>query len=215
MKLRLFVVVAALVFIAAQAKAGSIPYPNIGTPIRTNTDMIATGPTIYAYFAGFSAADTDYLAVYDVTTGQYLTVGGNQYFFDNQTTPVGTEVSLTGASGANLLELQMWNASTGTVLTSNPVDDTGDPGVSHAYVTPFGGGTLQNFNYSNFVFPAGYYVGFEDLSTYANGWTDYDYNDDNYVITGTVPAVPESNTLLLLGTGLLGLLVMGRSKLRA
>ena len=129
-----------------------------------------------AYYYGFSAADTDTLSVWDVTTSSWVAQG----FFNNQTTAVGTTETLSGVAMGDVLELELYNESTNTWLTSDPSSDPGDAGVSHAYVTWYSANPLD----SDYIagIPAGAFVGMEDLGAGQN--SDYDYNDDQYVVTG-------------------------------
>ncbi len=106
--------------------------------------------------------------------------GLHKDFFDNQTTAVGTTETLSGVAMGDVLELKLYNANTNTWLTSDPSSDPGDPGVSHAYVTWYSANPLD----SDYIagIPAGVFVGMEDLGAGQN--SDYDYNDDQYVVTG-------------------------------
>lgn len=206
MKTRILIAAAAILLCVGYAKADQVPYGSIGTTITTNTDVVVTGPVTIAYYYGFSAADTDTLSIWDVTTSSWVAQG----FFDNQTTAIGTTKTLSGVAMGDVLELELYNENTNTWLTSDPSSDPGDPGVSHAYITGYSANPLD----SDYIagIPAGEFIGMEDLGAGQN--SDYDYNDDQYVMTGVSPT-PEPSSFFLLGTGLLGLLVLGRRTLLA
>ncbi len=75
MKARMLIAAAAILLCAGYAKADQVPYGSIGTPITTNTDLVVTGPVTIAYYYGFSAADTDTLSIWDVTTSSWIAQG--------------------------------------------------------------------------------------------------------------------------------------------
>jgi hypothetical protein len=219
MKMRIFAAMAVLVLSASYANAAAIPYGNVGTPITYNTDLVATqsSPMVLAYYWSASAADTDYLMVFDAATGKFLSMdpGGSQTtanirFFDNQpnpgSVPPGTSITLYGASMGDKLQLDMVNTTTGDTLTSDPA--TSPDGVSHAYDTMFSGIIPD----SSVAITNGVYIGMEDLTRAES--SDFDYNDDQYVMTG-VSTTPEPGTLLLLGTGLLGMAFIAFRKSRS
>lgn len=179
----------ALALMVTPAFANPLPYTGSG-PAPTVT-TIATGSSVTLYFDGSSAGFTDYVKVFDVTTGITST-----QFFDNQTTDVGDTHTVSGLHAGDELVFEI-DSPDGNPLTSDPVYSTDD--ANHAWITAFSGnvdGSGGNHNGLN-----GLYVGFEDIAPL--GSSDLDYNDETFVVTG-VAATPEPSSLALLGTSILG-----------
>jgi len=205
---KLFVAIATILLVSAAALpvwADNIPYGNPGyeAPTMVFTAM-ATG-YINAWFYGYSAGDTDYVQICDLTTDTC-----SAEFFDNHTTAAGTEdADVLAVNAGDVLEFNLINQSAGDTLSSNPSHSA--DGLNHAYETHFSGGTPPGGSSS---IPAGTFIGMEDLAcTDFNAGTgqclsgsDFDYNDDQYVFDniGASP-VPEPGSLLLLVTCVLGL----------
>jgi hypothetical protein len=213
MKTRTLVTTVALVLFAVQSKAGSIPYQNIGTVAPTNTFVADATGDITGYFVegglaeGGGAWDTDYVELIDVTT---RTSSG--WVFDNQTTAIGTTLNLGYVNAGDVLEFELQNRTLGVIVSSNPADSS--DGLNHVYATTWRGGNINGA-----YIPAGTYIALEDepLTFGGDGHSDFNYNDDAFVIDDDdfdPPVIPEPGSFYLLGTGLLALIGIGRRKLR-
>jgi hypothetical protein len=214
MKTQVLISTAAIILFAVQSKAGTIPYPNVGTVAPTNTFVADATGDITGYFVqggigvGGTAVDTDYIEMRDVTTGT-----SSGWVFDNQTTAEGTTVNFGEVNTGDVLEFELYNKSLGVVVSSNPADSS--DGLNHAYATSWAGGDVNGV-----YIPAGTYIGFEDepLHFGNGGHSDFNYTDDAFVIdddSADPTAVPEPGSFYLLGSGLVTLMGIGRRKLRA
>ena len=171
--------------------AGTIPYPSAGQIAPEVATYAASNSGVDLYFTGYSAVLDDTISVFDVNTGY-----NSGPLLDNQTTAVGTEVAVGTTPGQiNAGDRLILYINTPLGQFASAGSDSAD-GVNHAYVTPFPGGMVGGV-----LVPSGYFVGMEDLP---NGISDFDYNDDMFVLTGIATVTPEPGSLLLLGTGLLG-----------
>ena len=179
---------------AASMFAGAIPYPNSGTIAPTNSFTAAFTGNITGYFYGFSAGDTDYVGMLNVTT--YVFSG---WFFNNQTTAPGTGADFGPVTAGDVLVFKLWDATSGLIFGSDP--SMSDDGINHAYATDFAGGN---------GIPAGIYIGMEDLPLVHS---DLDYNDDQFIFVNVGTPTPEPGTLVMLGSGLLGLAGILRRKI--
>jgi len=182
-----------IMLLSATVYAGTIPYPNPGTIAPTNTFTAAATGNITGYFYGFSAGHTDYVGMLNVTTSAF-----SGWLFNNQTTAPGTSANFGSVTAGDVLVFELWDATSGLQFASDP--SLSYDGINHAYATAFSGGG---------GIPAGIFVGMEDLPL---GQSDLDYNDDQFVFVNVSTPTPEPGTLLMVGSGLLGLCGLARRK---
>ena len=214
---RFLVATAALVAlgIGGQAQAtcvgtGLVVSPDHGA--GTTCTITADAPSMIFVFDFKNAADTDVVAV-----------GANM--FNNQTSPVGSQFTLTGLTVGQTLNLVFTNATHGNSFTPGVA---ASDGFQHVAVRP----TYADFQTdarttvtqadldASFGVMTGIapisdwtFVGMEDLL--ASQGSDFDYNDLvlSYIGIGTdPPAVPEPTSVGLLGVGLIGLGLIRRRK---
>jgi len=172
--------------------ADPIPYDHAGTVAATSILTAASTGNITGYFVFSSAAATDYVRLIDLTSGYT-----SDYFFNNHTTAAGASQDFGHVTLGDTLIFELYNQANDQTFSTDP--SRSDDGVNHGYVTSFAGGWLGETNV-----PAGLYLGMEDLSTASND-SDLDYNDSTFVVTNVAVAhAPEPGSLMLLGTGILG-----------
>lgn len=159
---------------ASAANAGTIPYPNVGTPNPDVYTFTATadGP-ITAYFAGSGASFEEVVGLYvnGVSTG----ITG----LNDHTSSLGDSVVLAPSvhAGDTLTFVDYITPNiggapaTGLTWYSNPALNGGD---NHVYSTSATAGQVYAGS------PAGTYVAFEDLPFAVS---DFNYFDDTFVFT--------------------------------
>ncbi len=166
------------------ATADVIPYPSPGTiNITTYFFTAATTGNVTAYFAGASASYTDLLGMY--VNGVFAGTWG----LNNQTSSLGATVNLGHVKAGDSLQFAILNESLnhGTIFASTP--SLSADGLNHAYATAYTDSGSPNLGGG---IPAGVYIAFEDSP---NGQSDFDYNDESFVIKNvTMQAAPEPTT---------------------
>jgi hypothetical protein len=190
-RVALALTLAALVAGPASLIADDIPYPNTGTVPPAFTLTATTNTLTLYYVPAGSTGGVDSILFYDVTSGFKSSL-----FFDNKATAAGTPQSFS-VNPNDVIVFEITNSDfPGVFLASDP--SLSPDHANHAYVTPFSGGDINKTNY-----PAGYFVGMEDLSL---NISDLNYNDVAFIATNVLPstAAPEPGSFLLFGTGFLG-----------
>jgi Domain of unknown function (DUF4114)/PEP-CTERM motif len=162
--------------------ADSIPYPDVGNQAATYTFQATNTGSITAYFYGSSAAYTSVIGM-SVNNAPVSVWGLN-----NHSSAYGNSFVLGNVNAGDIITFQLFVYDLSYAWSSNLAQNY--DGLNHVYGTLFGGDS---------TIPAGTYVGFEDLP-YGG---DNDYNDHQFVFTNVARAVPEPESLALLGVGMI------------
>ena len=167
-------------------------------PISMSLDpaltLTAAGGNVDVFFAGSDAGfDSEVFLSSPNVQGP---------FFPNHSTSIGQSEALGAFTVGTELIFRLHVLTTGDDFFTGPAGRNSD-GVVHATFTPWAG-TLN--------IPAGILVGFEDLRLGG----DRDFNDVQFVVHGaqltSSSVTPEPASLMLFGTGLIGLLARVRSR---
>ena len=199
-RLSIVLALACLAGAAPALLADSIPYSNVGNLAPTVSLVASSTGNVTGYFIGQSAGDDSVIRMVDVTSGTV-----SAYFFQNHSTAVGATQNFGAVTAGDILVFELLNTSAAWTFATDPAY-SGD-GINHGYVTAFAGGVLGST-----LFPAGTYIGMEDLPFGG----DFDYNDNQFLFTNVSAApTPEPGSLILLGTGILGVASTLRRKMFA
>jgi len=196
---------------AGSAFAGTIPYPNPGTPNPvTYTFTAASTGVITAYFDGSGASYEEVVGM--SVNGAPVTVWG----LDDHTAPIGTSLVMGSVVAGD--KLTFFDAvypggigssvpPAGATYIWSSIPSMNIDGGNHLYSTTVTAGQAYPGS------PAGVYVAFEDLN-FLTG-SDYNYHDDTFVFTNTnVVGTPEASTwvMMLAGFGGLGFAAFRRAR---
>jgi hypothetical protein len=176
-----------------------VPRSTEAAPI-IGAQLFANGGNVFAQFMGATAGFTNELYLFDASNlTTPLAVTGNNgslglgLIFNNQTTPVGTNINLGNFAAGTELVFGIKVLNTGNLFYMGPGVRNAD-GIAHGAVD---NGIAPQFPPYGVV-PAGYVgVGFEDIF----GGGDLDYDDLGFAFSN-VRAVPEPLSIALLGFGL-------------
>jgi hypothetical protein len=203
MKIRVVVATVALLLVAMYARASTITYQDKGTVAAASSIYAVNSGDLRFWYYGYDAINTDEMYVEDVTTGTL-----SNYFFVNNRTVV-NGVAIEG----DQLRVFLINLShPSDVFDGNPATST--DGINHSYITTWTSGELSNgvTGPTSIASDPMVFVGMEDLPA---SISDYDYNDDEFIFDNVAIGLsPEPSSLLLLGSGLLGLAGLLRRKVR-
>jgi len=202
----------------SSAALTSYPTPGLTNAATYTFTATATGP-VTAYFVGQSAGYGSVigLSINGATPAfssfglqNHLSAPGDSFVLGNVT--IGDTLRFilavdtaggTGPATAGAVDYYL-----NSDVSLNPV-----AGEQHVYSAPYAGGdpfgpSIQNP--SGGTFPAGTYIGFEDISPLSGG--DKDYDDHQFLFTNVgVTSTPEGGaTLAMMGMGLLGVAVLRR-----
>jgi hypothetical protein len=155
------------------------------------TSLYATGDPIWVKFVSYEAQYRNDLYFF-AYVGQ--SPSNAQYLFTNQTATPGSETQVLGTFGAGqeiVFGIYVYDQGRGRYYTYYSGSASNNPdGVGHVQLWKIADGRY------------GIRVGFEDL--YGGG--DQDYNDLIFEVSGVTHMVtPEPVTIVLLGSGLMGL----------
>lgn len=193
---------AALSTFAFAAAAAPTPYADTGVENTVEYTFTATETgDIVAYFAGKAGADySDFLSmsVNGVATGVYG--------LRNQTSSYGQAFNLGTANAGDAITFTLYVSYYDTDWSSTKSQNS--DGVNHIFSSAFE---------SDETLPSGVYVAFEDLKGVE--MSDFNYTDHQFVVTNitastTTPEVPLPASAWLLGSGLMGLAGVSRSRNR-
>ena len=173
------------------ADASPIPYPDAGEINQQTYTLVATqSGTINVWFAGKGTAVND-----DVLTALVNGIPTGIVGLDNQTSQIGQYLNLGHVDAGETIVFEMQDLSSGrNWFTDN---EKKSDRTNHAYMTTFAGGLVGAS-----VVPAGWYIGFEDVSGCGSDWNYQDLQF--YASTGSVGAVPEPSTWAMMVLGFAG-----------